>query len=127
VSLSNEVVAYESSAFAAEALNELRTSVTTCPKHRYRDSNVARTPDLRYDVSRLRSSPELPVQDNTVATMVVRARKGNQHLHELVIAQRHGTVLSLGYLMSLDAASNADRATAMTLAKISGKRLATAE
>lgn len=123
-SLSNEVVAYDSPERAAEAINEFRMSVETCPKRAFRASRVQGVPDLKYPVSRLRTAPNLPVEDNAVATRVVRARNSDRRLHQIVVFQRRGTVLTGVYLSSFSRLTSAQRATLRALVRVTGERLA---
>jgi hypothetical protein len=120
---SNEVVAYDTPARAAMALNQFRMSVVHCPRHTFQKSTVASVPPLRYDVSRLRPTRGLPVSDSAVAAIVVNA-KGGRHLYGLLIFQRQGTVLSGIYLQSSTRLAAADIRTEMSLAKVTGGRLA---
>jgi hypothetical protein len=122
--LSNEVVAYATPERAAEALNEFRVSVETCPKHAFRPSMVQGVPDLRYEVSRLRADRSLPVEDNVVGTFVVRARNSDRRLHLIVVFQRRGTVLTGVYLSSFSRLTPAQRATLRSMVHLTGERLA---
>lgn len=124
VVFSNEVVAYDSSARAAKALNELRTSVTHCPNDVYVPSSVQGTPDLRYDVSKLSTIAGLPVKDTAVETIQLSAVGKRKHAYGVFVYQRQGTVLDILYMQSLKKLTAADLATVRALAQITGKRLA---
>jgi hypothetical protein len=123
-SLSNEVVAYDSPERAAEAINEFRMSVETCPKRAFHASAVQGVPDLKYPVNRLRTAPNLPVEDNAVATFVVRARNSDRRLREIIVFQRRGTVLTGVYLASFSRLTSSQRATLRALVHVTGERLA---
>jgi hypothetical protein len=120
---SNEVVAYDTPARAAMALNEFRMSVVHCPRHRFENSTVAGTPAMRYDVSTLRPARGLPVADSLIATLAVSTRAG-QHFYEQLIFQRQGQVLSAIYLGSASKPTAADRRTMWSMARATGARLA---
>jgi hypothetical protein len=124
VGYSNEVVAYDSARQAATALTELRRSVATCPKHKFENSTVAGVPDLRYDVSRMRAAPELPVKDSVVVTLVLSAKGSSMRMFSTAIFQRSGTVLNGMYMQTVSKPTRAETSTVWSLAKITGKRLA---
>jgi hypothetical protein len=121
--VSNEVVAYETPHYAAKALRQLRTSVTECRKHVFMPSGLAGVPDIRYDVSKVRTSLILPVSDNAVVIERVTFR-GAGHAWGVFIFQRRGTVLSAVYLQQRKRPSAAKVALARSLARITGDRLA---
>src|SRR5699024_3146415 len=64
--LSNEVVAYDTSAHAAQALTQWRAAVAECPTTPVR-SSVEGVPPMRFTViSNVVNSKELPTDSNTV-------------------------------------------------------------
>jgi hypothetical protein len=122
--MSNEVVAYDSAANAAKALEELRASVTHCPADVFVPSSVRGTPDMRFDVSKLSTLPHAPVKDTAVETVKYSAKGYRQHGYGMLIFQRQGTVLDCLYLQLLRKPTKANIAAARALAQITGKRLA---
>lgn len=125
VGLSNEVVAYGSPERAAEAINEFRVSVETCARRGYHVSGVQGVPDLRYLVSRHRTAPGLPIEDNTVATLAVRTKDSDRRYHQMIVFQRRGTVLTGMYLSTVSKPTPAQRAILWSLVRRTGARLAT--
>ncbi len=95
---SNEVVAYDSAAHAAEALEQFRQSVRGCPAGTVARSTVADTPPLRYDSARLVTGVALPVDDNATASETVTEPSSRQRAYGLLILQRRGSILDIIYL-----------------------------
>jgi hypothetical protein len=124
VFLSNEVVAYETAHFAAKALRQMRKSVLQCPADIFLPSEVIGQPELRYDVSKVRTSAKLPVADNAVVTLKVTIKASGKHAWGVFIFQRRGTVLDGLYRQSRKKPSAAKVAALRSLATITGNRLA---
>lgn len=118
---SNEVVAYDTPEQAAKALAEVRASVTHCPKDVFVPSTVQGVPPQRYDVSRLSTLSNPPVQDSAVETLTLSAEGTTRQVHAVIIYQRRGTVLDILYLNSLKKLSASKVAAARSLAQITGK------
>jgi hypothetical protein len=123
VAYSNEVVAYDNDAHAAAALEEVRSSVTTCPPHRFMNSTVAGQPDQR-TVARLRTGPNLRVADNTVVTAEIAPRGSHRSIRLTMFFQRQGTVLSAVYMATPGKPSKQQKDMARYMAQTTGFRLA---
>jgi hypothetical protein len=124
VGASNEVVAYDTAAHAAQALAQFRASVLRCPKNVYERSTVRGQPPLRYDLSVEVTDPALPVKDNAVARLVVTPKGSTKPLYGVLIFQRQGSVLDGIYLLSATKPTAADDTALAALALITGRRLA---
>jgi hypothetical protein len=122
--LSNEVVAYDTRAHAAEALRQFRTSVKHCPKNVFEDSGNTGGPDVRYDVSSIGRDVSLPVKDNAVARFVVTFKGVKGQVHGSFILQRQGTVLDAVYLQTRTNPTASDLSVLRSLAQTTGVRLA---
>jgi hypothetical protein len=121
---SNEVVAYETPHFAAKALRQFRKSVMNCPKGVFTPSGIVGVPDLRYDVSKIRSSAKLPVTDNAVIRLKITVKGVSKPFWSVLIFQRQGTVLDGVYRASFKKPTAAKMADLRSLATITGQRLA---
>ncbi len=122
--MSNEVVAYDSSAHAIQALNQLRVSVRNCKPGTIADSGVADVPALRYDTAKLLGAGGLPNGDSAVISEQVTAVGSDQTVFFLQIWQRRGTVLSAVYLIGQTALSSDAQTSVRQLARITGLKLA---
>lgn len=120
---SNEVLAYDTAARAAKALEEYRAAVRGCPADHAVASPVAGAPLLRYRYTSLGSDAGLPVAQNTVVMATVFP-KGGGRLYFRVVLQRRGRVLDLHYLVSDTTPTRADQAGLLRLAAATGSRLA---
>ena len=120
---SNEVVAYDSDAHAAAALEEVRSSVKACPSSRFMDSTVAGAPDDR-TVARLRTDPNLRVADNTIVTAAFTPRGSRRSCHQVMYYQRQGAVLSAVYFATPGKPSKQQKHMARYMAQKTGFRLA---
>ena len=123
VGYSNEVVAYDTEAHAAAALEEVRASVTTCPPYRFMNSTMAGEPDQR-TVARLRTDPNLRVADNTVVTADITPRGSHRSIRFTLFFQRQGTILSSVYMATPAKPSKEQREMARYMAQTTGFRLA---
>lgn len=123
VGYSNEVVAYDNDAHAAAALDEVRSSVTACPSHRFMNSTVAGQPDQR-SVARLRTDPNLRMADNTVVTADITPRGSHRSIRFTMFFQRQGTVLSAVYMATPEKPSKQQQHLARYMAQKAGFRLA---
>jgi hypothetical protein len=124
VSVSNEVVAYDSTGHAAAAVAEWRAVAARCPRGTWLGSTVAGLPQLRYDALAERRERTLPVPDNSYTTMTLTARDSGQRGYFVAILQRNANVLDAIYLESLSPLTPAGTAVAVRLARITGRRLA---
>ena len=125
VSYSNEVVAYDTDAHAAAALQELRQSVTTCPPYRFMGSTVKGVPPIR-TVAHQVTDPNLRVADNTVVTAKLTAR-GKHHdrsMRAVMYVQRQGAILSAIYFATPGKPSKEQKDMARYMAQTTGFRLA---
>lgn len=120
---SNEVVAYDSAAEAAKALNEVRASASGCPLNVFEASSVADVPDLAYVLSRQASNPNLPVQDNAVVTAGVQAKGSSQIQYTVNIYLRRGSVLDAIYTPPGTAILASELTSVQKLAVRAGKNL----
>ena len=125
VAYSNEVVAYDTDAHAAAALQELRNSVTTCPPYRFMRSNVKGVPPIR-TVARQVTDKNLRVADNTVVTAKLTARVGhhNRSMRTVLYFQRQGAILSAIYFTTPGKPSKEQADMARFMAQTTGFRLA---
>jgi hypothetical protein len=123
VGYSNEVVAYDTDAHAAAALEEVRSSVTTCPPYRFMSSTVAGQPDQR-TVARLRTDPNLRVADNTVVTADITPRGSHHSIRFTLFFQRQGTIMSAVYMATPGKPSREQKDMARHMAQTTGFRLA---
>ena len=123
VSYSNEVVAYDTEAHAAAALQELRTAVTTCPPYRFMGSTVAGVPAIR-TVAHQVTDKNMRVADNTVVTAKLTARSSHRSLRQTLYFQRQGTILSAIYLSTPGKPSKEQKEMARYMAQTTGFRLA---
>jgi hypothetical protein len=123
VSYSNEVVAYDSDAHAAAALQELRSSVATCPPYRFMGSTVAGVPAIR-TVAHQVTDKNLRVADNTVVTAELTARGSRRSIRTTMFFQRQGTVLSAVYFATPGKPSKEQKEMARYMAQTTGFRLA---
>jgi hypothetical protein len=121
--LSNEVVAYRNAAHAAAAMTEWRAAAAGCPLGVWRHMTVSALPELRYESLTERHDPHLPATDSSRTTDVVTARDSGERRYQLVILQRHGTVLDAVYVNSGSPLTAAQTAAANHLADITGRRL----
>jgi hypothetical protein len=121
---SNEVVAYDTPQRAAAALDELRDSITHCPKKIFVPSKVQGMPDTRNDVNKLSTFAGLPVKDTAVQTLVLSAHGSTEHFYGMAIYQRQGTVLDIVYLQSWAKLPPKAVTELRSLAQLTGKRLA---
>jgi len=120
---SNEVVAYDTPAHAAQALNEWRHAARTCPRT-WRTDPVADAPPARWTVT-LRTAPTLPVPDNAYTAAEVTLRDTTWHYYLLAILQRHTAVLDAVYYQATTPPGTAATRELIRLATITGTRLTT--
>jgi hypothetical protein len=123
VSYSNEVVAYDTDAHAAAALQELRSAVTTCPPYRFMGSTVAGVPAIR-TVAHQVTDKNLRVADNTVVTAKLTARSSHRSMRTVMYFQRQGTILSAIYFATPGKPSKGQKDMARYMAQTTGFRLA---
>lgn len=126
IDVSNEVVAYDSAAQAAKAMQEFRRSVTGCRKGVYQTSRIAAEPPMRYDVSRLSRPGGLPVADTAQASLALTAKGQPGHIYAFVVFERRGAVIDGVYVDSSSPISASYVTFGLTLARITGTRLAAA-
>jgi hypothetical protein len=120
---SNEVVAYDSDAHAAAALEEVRASVKACRSSRSMGSTVAGVPDGR-TVARQRTDRNLRVADNTVVTAAFTPRGSQRSFRQVMYYQRQGAVLSAVYFATPGKPSKQQKHMARYMAQKTGFRLA---
>jgi hypothetical protein len=125
VSYSNEVVAYDTDAHAAAALQELRTSVATCPPYRFMGSAVKGVPAIRTAAHQV-TDKNLRVADNTVvtATLTARGAHRNRNVRMVLYFQRQGAILSAIYFATPGKPSKEQKDMARYMAQTTGFRLA---
>jgi hypothetical protein len=124
VGLSNEVVAYDSQATAAKALVEFRASMKTCRKGVYWTPRVAGSKPLRYLSFRSSTAPGLPIEDNILVSFKVNEQGQSDTFYVSYILQRSGSYLDAIYLETKVAPNRAESNVAVTLAVVTGRRLA---
>lgn len=121
--LSNELVAYDTPAHAAEALAQWHTAAATCP-HTPVHSTVAGVPDLLMKITKNeRDVPGLPVADNAVTVESAEAA-GQGTLYNASILQVHGRYLDAMYLTVDRPITTPALGATVQLAAITGRRLA---
>ena len=120
---SNEVVAYDSEAAAAAAVEEFRAAVRNCPKNTELPAGAGGSRPLRYLATSVRSEPGLPAKDNVVAVLTVQRTGSSAKIFTLVLLQRHGAVLDNLYINQPEPVTDADERTAVGVATPTGKRL----
>jgi hypothetical protein len=123
VGASNEVVAYDTPAHAAEALAEFTAAVKRCPRNVFAKGTVSGQPPIRYDKGTLSTSTQLPLPGNAVVMITETAKGIPGHLYNVYIMQVRGTVLDAVYLTSQLTLTQDDLAAAMHLADLTGQRL----
>lgn len=126
VGAQSEVVAHDTEARAARAMDELRASFAECRRGVYYDS-PERMPDVRYLSFSSALDGTLPAKDNLVAqaTISVRGRAGKAY--GVQTYQRHGRVLSAVYVLAGQPFKQRDLGIVRLLAETTGKRLVEAK
>ena len=123
VGASNEVVAYDTSAHAAEALAQFTAAVKRCPTTAFERGTVAGQPAVRYDKGTLSTSTQLPVPGNVIVMMTATAKGFPGHLYSVFVMQVEGTVLDAVYLSSSAVLPPSAIAAAMHVAVVTGQRI----
>jgi hypothetical protein len=122
--LTNEVVAYDSVAHAALALNQWRASMKVCKKNVYWTPRQKDTPPLKDLSFSEGADAALPVKDNVVSSFVFTAKGQPGRYYETVIIQRQGTILDAMVLQGTATPTKGEINALSALAVASGKRLA---
>jgi hypothetical protein len=116
-----DVVVYESEKWAARALEEWRAAIADCLTGE--DIEIFGVP-VRYYSASQRADDRLPVDDNSVATVSTGTESSDTRAWGYQILQRHGSVLTIVSAATGSKPSAADKAEALRLAKIIGRRQA---
>lgn len=121
--LSNELVAYDTPAHAAQALSQWHTAAATCP-HTPVHSTVSGEPDLLVTITQNKLDvATLPVATNAITEESATAAKQGT-LYNVSILQVRGRYLDAIYLTMDEPLTTQDLDATREVATITGQRLA---